>query len=150
MSVLTLVVLFPTPSPPPSSATPPHPTLFPFLHSRHSELFSMSSFIAGTRSQLQLITEHRAALYQDYTCQQHSREHSREHSEAQATLAALQRVPGLVTHAGIIASHEDQEQQLWAARHIHPSRRPAVHCDTQGHDTAPAVLLQNRRDRDLS
>lgn len=36
--------------------TPP----FPFLHSRHSELFSMSSFIADARSQLQLITEHRA------------------------------------------------------------------------------------------
>lgn len=40
---------------------PPPPPLFPFLHSRHSELFSMSSFIAGARSQLQLITEHRAA-----------------------------------------------------------------------------------------
>lgn len=41
-------------------STVPPPPLFPFLHSRHSELFSMSSFIAGARSQLQLITEHRA------------------------------------------------------------------------------------------
>lgn len=41
----------PTPRPPPP---------FPLLHSRHSELFSMSSFIAGARSQLQLITERRA------------------------------------------------------------------------------------------
>lgn len=39
---------------------PPPPPLFLLLHSRHSELFSMSSFIAGARSQLQLITEHRA------------------------------------------------------------------------------------------
>lgn len=41
-------------------APTPRSPLFPFLHSRHSELFSMSSFIAGARSQLQLITEHRA------------------------------------------------------------------------------------------
>lgn len=44
-----------------SPAVAPHPPPpFPLLHSRHSELFSMSSFIAGARSQLQLITERRA------------------------------------------------------------------------------------------
>lgn len=44
------------PPPPPFLPSSPHYPQFPFLHSRHSELFSMSS----ARSQRQLITEHRA------------------------------------------------------------------------------------------
>lgn len=57
---LASIIAIPPSYPPPLCHYSHPPPLFLFLHSRHSELFSMSFFIAGARSQLQLITEHRA------------------------------------------------------------------------------------------